>query len=891
MSSTAANQLQSNINIVRSSTTNLNENSNPFIKQVKQQNDQTLDNLRASTTSSTLNNNQTLNYLNPIPNPHNLDLGLDQHGHYQFNGTPMLSRAGQSTIPQYLCFQTNNPDTKQGKISNRLGSSDQIKMYEYDSERLDLTAFKKEYDEIQEKQQKLVVDKESKTVNVKNSVSRSKWLWKLRLSTKSNTSSFLTFNRNDSAIYKNQDKTASNQMGSGNAQFLGSLYLPKPLDDYNYKSNTAGGSISTFNQNKNTHDRQRRYNSMNSPLDRKSNRNSLRPKTANAGSLLQSEQICNRFQQQQQNFEESGQYAFQKRNSQKRINLMHYNQRQQSTDYQQPNQQMFSLSNKQTNVINQQAQSDQTQYPRQLSQISSQQQQQQQQLQINQQNQQQFTTLTNNSFAGNLSQQKIMTNNHNNDVLYQIERNKIKAPSIDKFTNREKCMHAKKLSQPQGPHELRFVSFNTINTNCTKYSDPNTYPPFDKLLSRQQILEKEQRLQNKTLYLHDYDPDFEKVKSKICVNIPDFKRQQGRAQSANIRNKPPYDPNNSSIDPVIVENSYKLLSHVKKDMCVIIDKSRGRNEEKGGIYQEKDKQVLIKRQYETFQRAFKQAASSSIKRHVENNQKTQSQFGSVLGQASPVKPQKPNFDIEYYEDQISQQNMIQSSLSNSPMKYKSKLHREQSSNLNSLYQSPTRLNQNRSTKFTQEDEEEIDIQNADQQQKANININNNSQNLNDIDNIKVEDNYSITQQNNHQQFAGNDDYQINLMGTYNAKLQQQMKIKQQIQNKANSQKKKLNNSYQQYTQMSLGGKERDNQKQSQEKQQQYFNTLTKNSLIGKSLMMGGTINNNKGDEVHLKMYQKAQKILKATEQIEQMKMKQLQSTKFKSKGSVNRSIY
>eukprot|EP00347_Sterkiella_histriomuscorum_P011765 403371179 len=482
-----------------------------------------------------------------------------------------------------------------------------------------------------------------------------------------------------------------------------------------------------------------------------------------------------------------------------------------------------------------------------------------------------------------------MTNN-NNDVLYQIERNKIKAPSIDKFTDREKCMHAKKLSQPQGPHELRFVSFNTINTNCTKYSDPNTYPPFDKLLSRQQILEKEQRLQNKTLYLHDYDPDFEKVKSKICVNIPDFKRQQGRAQSANIRNKPPYDPNNSSIDPAIVENSYKLLSHVKKDMCVIIDKSRGRNEEKGGIYQEKDKKVLIKRQYETFQRAFKQAASSSIKRHVENNQKTQSQFGSVLGQASPMKPQKPNFDIEYYEDQISQQNMIQSSLSNSPMKNKQKLHREQSSNLNSLYQSPTRLNQNRSTKFTQEDEEETDIiRNLDQQQTAQ-NYTQQSQNLNNISNIKVEDNNSsITQQNN--QISDNDDYQINLMGTYNAKLQQQMKIKQQIQNKANSQTKQQSNSYQQYTQMSLGCKERDNQKQSQEKQHQYFNTLTKNSLIGKSLMMGGTINNNKGDEVHLKMYQKAQKILKATEQIEQMKMKQLQSTKFKSKGSVNRSIY
>lgn len=30
-------------------------------------------------------------------------------------------------------------------------SSERVKLYEYDEERLDLTAFKKEYDEIQEK--------------------------------------------------------------------------------------------------------------------------------------------------------------------------------------------------------------------------------------------------------------------------------------------------------------------------------------------------------------------------------------------------------------------------------------------------------------------------------------------------------------------------------------------------------------------------------------------------------------------------------------------------------------------------------------------------------------------------------------------------------------------
>lgn len=83
------------------------------------------------------------------------------------------------------------------------------KIYDYDENPLDLTVFKKEYDEIQEKQKRLVYYREGKNyVNSLNSVSRSNWLWKLREKAKKNTSSFLSTNRNDSALYKNFDKTS-----------------------------------------------------------------------------------------------------------------------------------------------------------------------------------------------------------------------------------------------------------------------------------------------------------------------------------------------------------------------------------------------------------------------------------------------------------------------------------------------------------------------------------------------------------------------------------------------------------------------------------------------------------------------------------------------------------
>jgi hypothetical protein len=59
----------------------------------------------------------------------------------------MLSRSGLSTIPQFLCFQQSSESQRRKRGPN----ANLEKIYDYDDEQLDLTAFKKEYDEIQEK--------------------------------------------------------------------------------------------------------------------------------------------------------------------------------------------------------------------------------------------------------------------------------------------------------------------------------------------------------------------------------------------------------------------------------------------------------------------------------------------------------------------------------------------------------------------------------------------------------------------------------------------------------------------------------------------------------------------------------------------------------------------
>jgi hypothetical protein len=56
----------------------------------------------------------------------------------------------------------------------------------------------------------------------------------------------------------------------------------------------------------------------------------------------------------------------------------------------------------------------------------------------------------------------------------------------------------------------------------------------------------EKRLNNHTIYLHDYDPDFSKVMQRLTTNIPDFKKQQGRVKS--VFNNLKISPGLSSVD-------------------------------------------------------------------------------------------------------------------------------------------------------------------------------------------------------------------------------------------------------------------------------------------------------------------------------------------------------
>ncbi|CDW78861.1 UNKNOWN [Stylonychia lemnae] len=371
------------------------------------------------------------------------------------NGTPMISRAGLSTIPQHLCFQLSRAD-KRG-LKNQ--DAKQLKLYNYDDDQLDLTAFKREYEEIQEKQMKLVHDKEEKRINVKNSV-------------------------------------------------IGHQFVHKPFEEI--------PKLKGVIRSKSTISRER-------------------PQTA----------MCKR-------------------------------------------------------AVN----------------------------------------FTNESYM--------------NSSLLNVH------------STIENCKHSRKLSQPQGPHEQRFVSFNTINTHCTKYIDPSQYPTFDKVLSRQQLVEREQRLQNDACFLQDYDPDYEKVMTKISVNIPDFNKQQGRLQSVQQNQQ----ANINSIDPVVLENSYKLLSHVKKDITFMIDKNRGRNEEQGGIYPIKDKDYLLKKQYDSFAKAFQQAAANSIIKqqwHDSRHSKFSKQHSSVVKEDSSLGSRSRDYStnsINIVNQQISNNNSVSRQMTN-----------------------------------------------------------------------------------------------------------------------------------------------------------------------------------------------------------------------------------
>lgn len=64
-------------------------------------------------------------------------------------GTHMLSRSGLSTVPQYLCFQKGS--LRRRMVRKQNPDSEKLKYYEFEEEQVDLSAFKKEFDDIQEK--------------------------------------------------------------------------------------------------------------------------------------------------------------------------------------------------------------------------------------------------------------------------------------------------------------------------------------------------------------------------------------------------------------------------------------------------------------------------------------------------------------------------------------------------------------------------------------------------------------------------------------------------------------------------------------------------------------------------------------------------------------------
>jgi hypothetical protein len=116
------------------------------------------------------------------------------------HGTPMFSRRGQSTIPQYVCFQGG-----EGGHSNvRQSPLDEID----EDSKPDLTIFKKEYDEIHEKQTKINNHSKLRGMDPKNSESRANWLWKIRENSSRKTSSFLAATREASSFNKKLDKTS-----------------------------------------------------------------------------------------------------------------------------------------------------------------------------------------------------------------------------------------------------------------------------------------------------------------------------------------------------------------------------------------------------------------------------------------------------------------------------------------------------------------------------------------------------------------------------------------------------------------------------------------------------------------------------------------------------------
>lgn len=69
---------------------------------------------------------------------------------------------------------------------------------------------------------------------------------------------------------------------------------------------------------------------------------------------------------------------------------------------------------------------------------------------------------------------------------------------------------------------MRFETYQSINTFCTKYNDPSLYPPFDKAPTRAQ-LECLERKHSTFPYNTDYTPTFSNMFSSQ-IQVPIFKK-------------------------------------------------------------------------------------------------------------------------------------------------------------------------------------------------------------------------------------------------------------------------------------------------------------------------------------------------------------------------------
>ncbi len=96
--------------------------------------------------------------------------------------------------------------------------------------------------------------------------------------------------------------------------------------------------------------------------------------------------------------------------------------------------------------------------------------------------------------------------------------------SFDKQTTRESYKKLRGYTSPEGPHEGRFESFNSIHSGSSKYQKINIGGSFVKNTSRQQLELRESKFNLKNG--NQYDVNIDSVRSKLAVGIIDFSRQK-----------------------------------------------------------------------------------------------------------------------------------------------------------------------------------------------------------------------------------------------------------------------------------------------------------------------------------------------------------------------------